>query len=101
MNQWDVFTWDDHPAVIVSHPERVARKEIVNVLTCTSQRAARPPKAHEVLLNGADGLDWETLCRCDVLYSVEKIDLKKRRGRVTPARQRQIISKMIQCMGWV
>jgi mRNA-degrading endonuclease toxin of MazEF toxin-antitoxin module len=100
MRQWDIFTWEDHPAVIVSHPDRVTRKEIVNVLSCTSQRAARPPKAHEVLLDRADGLDWETLCRCDVLYSVEKSVLGLRRGRVTSERQRQIISRVIQAMGW-
>ena len=101
MNQWDVFTWQDHPAVIVSHPERIAHKEVINVLSCTTQRAARPPRSYEVLLNSADGLDWETLCRCDLLYSVAKAELGRRRGRITPERQRQIISKIIQSMGWV
>jgi hypothetical protein len=101
MRQWDIFSWEDHPAVIVSHPDRVARKEVVNILSCTSQRANRSPKEHEVLLNHADGLDWETLCRCDVLYSVQKSMLGHRRVRVTAERQQQIISRVIQSMGWI
>jgi hypothetical protein len=43
---WDIYTYDfdeagPHPAVIVSHPDRVDRAPWVNVLICTSQRAAR------------------------------------------------------------
>lgn len=43
---WDIYTYDfdeagPHPAVIVSHPDRVDRAPWVNLLICTSQRAAR------------------------------------------------------------
>ena len=67
MKPWDIYTYDfgdagPHPAIIVSHPDRVAKAQWVNVLFCTTQRANRPPKETEVRLNGADGLDWETLC---------------------------------------
>jgi mRNA-degrading endonuclease toxin of MazEF toxin-antitoxin module len=102
---WDIYTFDfpaagAHPAVLVSHPDRVAHAEWVNVLICTSQRAARPPREHEVRLNGADGLDWETLCRCDVLWLVEKAKLHGRRGAVTRVRRRQIVDKINAAMGW-
>src|SRR6185436_3953405 len=64
MKQWDIWTCDfagagPHPAVVVSHPDRVARAPLVNVLIASSQRASRPARENEVLLNGADGLDWE------------------------------------------
>ena len=105
MRPWDIYTYEfadagAHPAVIVSHPDRVARAEWVNVLLCTTQRANRPPKATEVRLNGADGLDWETLCKCDALWLVEKARLKAKRGTVTPARRRQIVDKINAAMGW-
>jgi len=100
VNQWDIFTWDDHPAVILSHPERVASKPAVNILSCSTQRAGRPPGPGEVLLDRADGLDWETLCRCDLIYAVEKADLRQRRGSVAPERRRQIVRAIIQAFGW-
>jgi mRNA-degrading endonuclease toxin of MazEF toxin-antitoxin module len=66
MKQWDIWTCDfaaagPHPAVVLSHPDRVARAPLVNVLIGPSQRATRQPRENEVMLNGADGLDWETL----------------------------------------
>ena len=105
MRPWDIYTYEfadagAHPAVIVSHPDRVARAEWVNVLLCTTQRANRPPQETEVRLNGADGLDWETLCKCDALWLVEKARLKAKRGTVTPARRRQIVDKINAAMGW-
>ena len=105
MKAWDIYTYDfagagPHPAVIVSHPDRVAHAEWVNVLICTTQRAARPPRETEVRLNGADGLDWETLCRCDLLWLVEKAKLTGKRGSVTRIRRRQIVDKINAALGW-
>ena|SRR5437867_10838128 len=76
--QWDIWALDfpgrgEHPAVLVSHPDRCARASIVNVLYCTSQRQSRKPYENEVVLNSADGLDWETFCVCDHMYSVERL----------------------------
>ena len=105
MKPWDIYTYDfgdvgPHPAVIVSHPDRVAKADWVNVLLCTTQRANRPAKETEVRLNGADGLDWETLCRCDALWLVEKSTLPKKRGSVATIRRRQIVDKINASMGW-
>ena len=105
MKQWDVYMWkfpgaDDHPAVIVSSPARITHKDDVNVLLCSSQRAGRSPKEHEVMLDSVDGLDWETLCKCDFLFAASKSDLVTKRGAVSPYRRRAIVAKIVQSMGW-
>jgi len=68
-DQFDVWRFEfpdrgEHPVVLISHPDRCARGALVNVLYCTSQRLSRAPHPYEVLLNGADGMDWETICDC-------------------------------------
>src|SRR5688572_11381320 len=105
MQAWDICMYDfpgagPHPAVVISHPDRVAHAEWVNVLICSSHRATRIPRETEVRLNGADGLDWETLCRCDVLWLVEKSKLHQKRGTVSIIRRRQIVHKINAAMGW-
>jgi hypothetical protein len=104
MRQWDIYTWEfpegKHPAVVVSHPARLAAKPIINVLLCSSQRAKRAADVNEVILDEADGLDWPTLCKCDLLYDVSKTDLKQHRGSVTPIRRRQIVEHMLSSFGW-
>jgi mRNA-degrading endonuclease toxin of MazEF toxin-antitoxin module len=104
MNQWEIrdcdLGWGPHPVVLVSHPARAARKEFVEVLDCVSQRASRRPLDHEVLLDRADGLDWETLCKCDCIFAVPREELKERRGEVGMERRRQIVRAMIQSHGW-
>ncbi|HEY3763080.1 MAG TPA: type II toxin-antitoxin system PemK/MazF family toxin [Verrucomicrobiae bacterium] len=104
MKQWDIFTWEfpegSHPAVIVSHPQRIADKEVVNVLLCSSQRARRAAEINEVILDEADGLDWPTLCKCDLLYNLPKTELTAHRGSVTPIRRRQIVGRIISAFGW-
>lgn len=104
MNQWEIWTFDfadagPHPALIVSHPDRVARAPFVNVLIGSSQRASRPARENEVLLNGADGLDWETLFKCDLMYLVEKERLYQRRGQVGSVRRRLLVQRLNACFG--
>ncbi len=105
MKQWEIWTFDfpdagPHPAVIISHPDRVANAPLVNVLVCTSQRATRTPKKNEVLLDSSDGLDWPTLCRCDLTYLVRKEQLKQQRGTVSIERQRQIVQIFVASFGF-
>ena len=67
MKPFDVFTcqppgWDKpHPCIIVSAPARADKKNPVELLICSTQRASRQAEAHEVILDTADGLDWQTL----------------------------------------
>src|SRR5256885_1243468 len=71
MEPWQIWTWTfefgEHPAVIVSNPERVKRKDDLIVISCSTHRAKRFPELFEVILDESDGLDWPTLCRCDLL----------------------------------
>lgn len=105
MKQWEIWTCEfadagPHPAIIVSHPDRTARAPLINVLIASSQRANRPSRENEVLLNGADGLDWEALVKCDLMYLVEREQLYRRRGAVTSARRRRIIQRINSSFGF-
>jgi len=96
---WDYeFPWGTHPAVIVSNPVRVERKPEVVVLACRTLRpgSERDAEVNEALLDEADGLDWKTLVRCDLLWTVPKAKLTRRRGEVTPARRKDIARKIVQ-----
>lgn len=105
MKPWDIYTWrfpdvEDHPAVVLGVETRLAHKPNVNVLFCSSQRAGREPAEFETILDEADGLDWATLCKCDLLFAVPKEQLVRRRGSVTPARRRQIAERVIRALGF-
>lgn len=104
MTAWEVYScdlgWGTHPVVIVSHPARAHRKDFIEVLDCSSQRASRAPAEHEVILDEADGFDWPTFCKCDCIFAVPREELKERRGAVTGERRRQIVRAIIQSHGW-
>ena len=104
MNAWEIWTFDPgfgvHPAVIVSAPDRAARKPLVEIILCSTQRASRAPNAGEVVLDLAVGLNWETLCKCDLIYSVDRDLLNTRRGLVTTERRREIVRVIVGCHGW-
>ena len=105
--QWDIGNFNfpapvgEHPVVIISNPDRAGRAKLVNVLYCTTQRQSRPVGPEEVLLNGADGLDWETYCRCDHIFSIEREFLKPRprRAKVSQERRRQIAARIVDIFG--
>ncbi|SRR6266566_5465468 len=104
MKPWEVWTWDfpdagSHPAVILATEDRCRLKPRVSVVLCSTQRATRKPELHEVILDTSDGLNWETLCKCDVVYAAEKKDLKQRRGIVTVERRRAIAERVIRGLG--
>jgi mRNA-degrading endonuclease toxin of MazEF toxin-antitoxin module len=104
MRPWEIWSWDfpdagEHPAVILSTEERLRLKPRVSVLLCSSQRATRKPEIHEVLLDEADGLDWPSLCKCDLVYAAQKQDLRRRRGTVSVERRRAIAERVIRALG--
>src|SRR5690242_18367889 len=105
MKPWEVYQWafphGEHPAVIISPHDRCVNPNIetVNVVGCSSQRANRTPEAHEVMLDREDGLEWESLARCDVLYLAKKRELIRKRGTVTYERRRAIGDKIIRLFG--
>ncbi len=101
MKQWDIFLFpftkeQPHPVVVLSIDERAAARKHVNGLVCVSLRG-RPPALHEVLLDRFDGLDWESVVRCDLIHLLERDRFLENRGRVTSERQIQISRKLIEC----
>jgi hypothetical protein len=104
MNPWDIYTWEfpgveAHPAVILGTEARLGNKPKVNVLFCSSRRATRKAEAMEIMLDDADGLDWETLCKCDLVFAAPKEHLTRKRGSVTMERRRQIAERVIRALG--
>jgi mRNA-degrading endonuclease toxin of MazEF toxin-antitoxin module len=104
MRSWDIYTWEfpdagAHPAVVLGTETRVANKLKVNVLLCSSKRATRHAEALEIILDKADGLDWETLCKCDLVFAAPKEQLTRKRGSVTPERRRKIAENVIRGLG--
>ena len=102
MKQWDIFLFPfteelPHPVVILSTDERAAARKHVNGLLCVSLRG-RPLAVHEVLLDQADGLEWETAVRCDLVHLLSRERFQEQRGRVIPERQVHISRKLIECL---
>ncbi len=98
-DQFDIWEYNFpqqglHSVVLISHPDFCSRSQRVNVLYCTSQRQSRPAKYFEVMLDRADGFDWETFCDCSVLWLAEAAKLIRKRGHVVLERRRQIRSKL-------
>lgn len=85
--------------MILATEDRVRLKPRVSVILCSSQRATRKPELHEVLLDEADGLDWPTLCKCDLVYAAEMKALRRHRGSVTAERRRAIAERVIRGLG--
>jgi mRNA-degrading endonuclease toxin of MazEF toxin-antitoxin module len=99
LRQWDIVKVrinpddrDEHPAVIVSPDELCAdeRKTKLNVLYGTTRRPGESVRPHEVALNGADGLERQTLFNCVYFYGVDRRKIAATIGRVTAERRRQI-----------
>lgn len=103
MRQWDVYLFPfekekPHPVVIVSNDERCERMDQINGLICVSLRGGKDARKHEVILDQADGMDWKTAVRCDLLYLLDKREFLEKRGEVSRERRRQIGHKIIECL---
>ncbi len=105
MKQWDTFDCEfshgKHPCIVISPTDRCKNPDLltVNVLACQSYRAQRLPRENECLIDASDGMDWETLVRCDFVWVARKSELKQRRGKVGPERRRAIGQKLIRLFG--
>lgn len=86
--------------MIISNDERCLNNDLdyVNALICTSAKLNREPKKNEVILNGADGLDWKTAVRCDVIYLLPKADFREQRGTVGLQRRVAIARKIAETL---
>lgn len=107
LRQWDVVRArivptdkEEHPAVVISPPDVCARAgSVVNVLYCTTLRPGMEAGAHNVRLNGADGLDHATLVNCAMVYRLTRDRITMRYGAVSALRRREIGRKIIACFG--
>ena len=73
---------------------------MINGLLCTTLRpVGRALKSHEVRLDAADGMEWDTVVKCSHIHELPKIRATERRGPVTAARQREIARTLRTCLG--
>ncbi len=107
MHQWDIVRVrinehdrDAHPAVVISCEEDCQDAQFlrVNVLYGSKKPPAAGVQPWQVLLNGADGLDFRTAVDCGVFYLVNKSACSSAIGRVTAERRRAIGRKMIEVL---
>ena len=70
------------------------RKLRLNVLACSKRVPAEGAKSHQVLLNGADGLEFPSVCGCEFFHIIARDSIQEIIGRVTPARRRAISRKI-------
>lgn len=81
---------DEHPAVVISNDEHCADARVarVNVLHGTKTSPGNPARAHQALLNSAEGLDFVTAVDCSYVYTVEKDAITSGVGTVSHERRR-------------
>jgi len=103
MHQWDIVRVrinpkdrDAHPAVVLSCEEDCQDPEFlrVNVLYGSKKAPAQRIDPWQVLLNGADGLDFQTAVDCGVFYLVLKSSCSPVVGSVGLERRRQMGRKI-------
>jgi hypothetical protein len=107
IEQWDIVRFrinasdrDLHPGVVISAPEWCAddRKLRLNVLACSKRPPAEGAKAHQVVLNGSDGLDFVSVCGCEFFHIIARDNVTEKIGRVSPARRRVIGRKISEVL---
>src|SRR5262245_10198296 len=89
-----------HPAVIISNEETCQNADIkdVNALLCTSAKVNRGPGVTEEVLDEADGLDWNTMVRCDRIYLLPKGGFFETKGSVSEERRYLISRKIVEVL---
>ena len=106
MKPFEIYSWqppgwpEPHPCVIVSSAARAASKPDVEVVLCASKKAGRTAEAGEIILDTADGLEWPTLCKCDLIYTVPRGKIRNRRGEVSKNRRAHLIRTIIAAHAW-
>ena len=108
LQRWDIiFVKQDetdlvgHPAVVLSPPDILndPRHRRINVLVGTKKPPAANAKTSEVILNGADGLEFLTLINAAMVFQVRKASILRYAGSVTYARRAPIAQKLRAALG--
>jgi len=106
MKPFDVYHWqpkgwpEPHPCVVISHRSRAEKKDPVEVVMCSTKRTNRAAESNEIILDEADGMDWATICKCDLIHTVSKTELKRMRGTVSGPRRLALVRTIIAAHGW-
>ena len=108
MTQWEIWKFPypsadrTHWFVVISPPTWCENEQtpVVNGLLCTTLRPpGRELKAHEVRLDAADGMDWDTVVKCSHVHELPKVRATECRGPVASARQKKIAATLRTCLG--
>lgn len=99
VRQWDIVRFrirpqdkDLHPGIVISGEEWCASEHTtnLNVLACSKRVPGDSVKSHQVLLNGADGLAFQSTADCRFFHIVSKAGASGVIGRVSRERRRTI-----------
>jgi hypothetical protein len=103
IEQWDIVRFrinpadrDLHPGVIISAPEWCAddRRARLNVLACSKRIPSEGARSHQVVRNGADGLEFPSVCGCEFFHIIRRESIHQVIGRVSSVRRRAIGRKI-------
>jgi len=70
----------------------------LNVLACSKRVPSDQVKPHQVVLNGADGLEFQTTVDARFLYIIRKDGVSEVIGRVSQERRRLIGRRIIEVL---
>ena len=90
-----------HPAVILSGPDILSdRRQLrFNALVGTKRPPAATVLPHQILLDQADGLEFQTLINCAVVYVVRKNAIIRDAGVVSHLRRAEIARRVRASLG--
>jgi mRNA-degrading endonuclease toxin of MazEF toxin-antitoxin module len=103
VRQWDIVRFrirqqdtELHPGVVLSGEEWCASAHTtnLNVLACSKRVPAATVKPHQVVLNGADGMEFQSTADCRFFHIVAKEEVSEVIGRVSSERRRAIGRKL-------
>jgi hypothetical protein len=107
VRQWDIVRFrirpqdrDLHPGIVLSGEEWCASAHMtnLNVLACSKRVPRDQVKPHQVVLNGVDGLEFQTTVDARFLYVITKDGISEVIGRVSPERRRIIGRRIIEVL---
>lgn len=108
LRRWDIvfLRVDDkdptgHPAVVLSGSNTLSDPKQLrfNVLVGTKKPPAISAADHQVILNGADGLEFLTLLDCSLVYVARKASVIRLAGTVSLERRTAISRKVRAYLG--
>jgi len=85
-----------HPVVVVT---RDAALPIMSSIVCVLVTSSFHDHVAEVGLGSREGLDRESALNCDNIFTLPKVVLTRRRGRLGPAKLAQLDSALIIALG--